>query len=144
MQKQTRLKPKSIKACTEKDNYQAGSICNLIKHKKNLIIPIIEYIVTYAIDINCLVAKFLSSNLHERSNDLGIISERSSINIHVCENTNYLYLNRKTLWSFIIFWDWLWAFPAQLRWKAKRLSSREFEPSVRYPMKKLELTDSHL
>jgi hypothetical protein len=25
-----------------------------------------------------------------------------------------------TLWSFIVPWDWLWAFPVQLRWKAKK------------------------
>ena len=38
------------------------------------------------------------------------LGERLWWNRHVCEDADYLHLDRKTLWSFTVPWDWLWAF----------------------------------
>nr|GMC85475.1 hypothetical protein Iba_chr04dCG1760 [Ipomoea batatas] len=45
---------------------------------------------------------------------------------HVYEDADYLHLDKKTLLNFTVPWDWVWAFPAQLRWKAKKGSFGEF------------------
>lgn len=42
--------------------------------------------------------------------------------IVVSQDTDYLNLDRKTLWCFIVSSYWFWVFPAQLRWKVKKTS----------------------
>ncbi|KAD4385165.1 hypothetical protein E3N88_25333 [Mikania micrantha] len=44
----------------------------------------------------------------------------AEVNRHVCEDADYLHLDRKDPMKLTVPWDWLWAFPAQLSWKAKR------------------------
>lgn len=54
------------------------------------------------------------------------------LNRHLYEDAHYLHLDRKTLWSFSVHWDRLWAFRAQLWWKEKKSSLHGTKQSMRY------------